>query len=163
MDESIPNWTKIKGCCTLCTISMDPGDQWCATRVAIGSVTGYNICQRHTIHGKQFLFTLAVELIRHTFKHLDKESFLYLHKSLVHPHLEYASVIWSAKMKKHQDCLFPPTILITLIIVCASYEILYHLYICTKFLSYLWQIYHYCYSSFFLIPPKIKILYLFFP
>ena len=45
----------------------------------------------------------AVGLIRHTFKHLDKESFLYLYKSLVHPHLEYALVIWSPKIKKHQD------------------------------------------------------------
>ena len=45
----------------------------------------------------------AVVLIRLTFKHLDKESFLYLYKSLVHPHPEYASVIWSPKIKKHQD------------------------------------------------------------
>ena len=29
----------------------------------------------------------AVGLIRHTFKHLDKESFLYLYMSLVRPHL----------------------------------------------------------------------------
>ena len=47
----------------------------------------------------------AVGLIRHTFKHLDKESFLYLYKSLVRPHLEYVSVIWSRKMKKHQDSI----------------------------------------------------------
>ena len=47
----------------------------------------------------------AVGLIRHTFEHLDKESFLYLYKSLVRPHLEYASVIWSPKMKKHQDSI----------------------------------------------------------
>ena len=37
----------------------------------------------------------ALGLIRHSFKHLNKESFLYLYKSLVRPHLEYASVIWS--------------------------------------------------------------------
>ena len=47
----------------------------------------------------------AVGLIRHTFEHLDKESFLYLYKSLVCPHLEYASVIWSLKIKKHQDSI----------------------------------------------------------
>ena len=47
----------------------------------------------------------AVGLIRHIFKHLDNESFLYLYKSLVRPHLEYASVIWSPKMKKHQDSI----------------------------------------------------------
>ena len=44
----------------------------------------------------------TVGLIRNTFKHLDKESLLYLYKSLVRPHLEYASVIWSPKIKKHQ-------------------------------------------------------------
>ena len=44
-------------------------------------------------------------LIRHTFKHLHKESFLYRYKSPVRPHLEYASVIWSPKMKKHQDSI----------------------------------------------------------
>ena len=47
----------------------------------------------------------AVGLIRHTFKHLDKESFLCLYKSLVRPHLEYALVIWSPKIKKHQDSI----------------------------------------------------------
>ena len=45
----------------------------------------------------------AMGLIRHTFTHLDKESFLYLYKSLVRTHLEYASAIWSPKIKKHQD------------------------------------------------------------
>ena len=47
----------------------------------------------------------AMGLIRHAFKHLDKESFLYLYKSLAHPHLEYASVIWSPKIKKHQNSM----------------------------------------------------------
>ena len=45
----------------------------------------------------------AVELIRHTFKYLNKESFLYLYKSLIRPHLEYAIVKWSPKIKKHED------------------------------------------------------------
>ena len=47
----------------------------------------------------------TVGLIRHTFKHLHKESFLYLYKSLVRPHLEYASVIWSPKINKRQDSI----------------------------------------------------------
>ncbi|XP_076065226.1 uncharacterized protein LOC143039243 [Oratosquilla oratoria] len=43
--------------------------------------------------------------IRHTFASLDKETFCLLFKSLVRPHLEYASVVWSPKLKKDRDVL----------------------------------------------------------
>jgi hypothetical protein len=43
--------------------------------------------------------------IRHTFKHLDKESFLLLYKALVRPHLEYGSCIWSPKHKYNIDAI----------------------------------------------------------
>jgi hypothetical protein len=32
--------------------------------------------------------------LRHTFKHLDPDTFLMLYKALVRPHLEYASPVW---------------------------------------------------------------------
>lgn len=41
-------------------------------------------------------------VIKHTFKYLDMDTFLLLYKSLVRPHLEYATVIWSPKTKR--DC-----------------------------------------------------------
>ncbi|XP_019635916.1 PREDICTED: uncharacterized protein LOC109478689 [Branchiostoma belcheri] len=41
--------------------------------------------------------------IRHTFKYLDKEAFLPLYKSLVRPHLEYATVIWCPTTKRDRD------------------------------------------------------------
>ncbi|KAI8504383.1 hypothetical protein Bbelb_175010 [Branchiostoma belcheri] len=41
--------------------------------------------------------------IRHTFKYLDKEAFLPLYKSLVRPHLEYATVIWCPRTKRDRD------------------------------------------------------------
>ena len=60
-----------------------------------------------TIDDKLIFFTLiqmqvnkansAVGQIRHTFKHLDMESFMYLYKRLVRPHLEYDLVIWPPK------------------------------------------------------------------
>lgn len=43
--------------------------------------------------------------IRHTFKHLNKDTFLLLYKSLVRPHLEFASCIWSPKQKYNIDSI----------------------------------------------------------
>ncbi len=39
-------------------------------------------------------------IISRTFTYLDKEMFLNLYKSLVRPHLEYASQVWSPLYKK---------------------------------------------------------------
>ena len=36
---------------------------------------------------------------------MDKHSFRYLYKSLIRPHLEYASVAWSARFKYSQDMI----------------------------------------------------------
>ncbi|XP_076069721.1 uncharacterized protein LOC143041598 [Oratosquilla oratoria] len=43
--------------------------------------------------------------IKHTFTPMDKIAFLHLYKSLVRPHLEYASVIWFSKLKRDKDAL----------------------------------------------------------
>ena len=43
--------------------------------------------------------------IRHTFKHLNKDTFLLLYKSLIRPHLEFASCIWSPKQKYNIDLI----------------------------------------------------------
>ena len=40
-----------------------------------------------------------VNYIKHTFKFIDKEIFVFLYKSLVRPHLEFASCIWSPSQK----------------------------------------------------------------
>ena len=39
-------------------------------------------------------------LIRRSFTHMDKDMFLALYKSIVRPHLEYGSTIWSTIYKK---------------------------------------------------------------
>ena len=39
-------------------------------------------------------------IIKRNFSHLDKDSFLCLYKSLVRPHLEYCSCVWSVLFKK---------------------------------------------------------------
>ena len=44
-------------------------------------------------------------IIRQTFTYLDKEIFLHLYKSLVRPHLEFASSVWSPHLKKHKIIL----------------------------------------------------------
>jgi hypothetical protein len=43
--------------------------------------------------------------IKHTFKHLNSDTFLLLYKSIVRPHLEYASCVWSPSLKKDKDAL----------------------------------------------------------
>ena len=43
--------------------------------------------------------------LKHNFKFIDKYSFKYLYKSLIRPHLEYASVAWSARFKYSQDAI----------------------------------------------------------
>jgi hypothetical protein len=42
----------------------------------------------------------TLRIIKRTFTYLDKESFLYLYKALVRPHLEYANAIWAPKFKR---------------------------------------------------------------
>ena len=43
--------------------------------------------------------------LKHNFKFIDKHSFKHLYKSLIRPHLEYASVAWSARFKYSQDMI----------------------------------------------------------
>ncbi|KAK3850893.1 hypothetical protein Pcinc_042426 [Petrolisthes cinctipes] len=43
--------------------------------------------------------------LKHTILALDKTAFLNLYKSLIRPHLEYASVIWNPALKRDKDTL----------------------------------------------------------
>ena len=43
--------------------------------------------------------------IRHSFQYMDKEIFSMLYKSLVRPHLEFASCVWSPQHKYNKDAL----------------------------------------------------------
>ena len=47
----------------------------------------------------------ALGALKHTFKYIDKHSFKYLYKSLIRPHLEYASVAWFARFKYSEDMI----------------------------------------------------------
>ena len=47
----------------------------------------------------------SLGLIKRTFKHLTKESFLTLYKTYVRPHLKYCVPIWSPYLAKHIDKL----------------------------------------------------------
>ena len=44
-------------------------------------------------------------LIKSTFKYLDKNMFNLLYKSLVRPHVEYASPVWSPTYRMDVDCI----------------------------------------------------------
>ena len=43
--------------------------------------------------------------LKHTFTALDRMAFLNLYKSLIRPHLEYASAAWNPKLKRDKDAL----------------------------------------------------------
>ena len=43
--------------------------------------------------------------LKHTFKYMNKDIFLMLYKSLVRPHLEYASCVWSPHLKRDKDAI----------------------------------------------------------
>ena len=43
----------------------------------------------------------VIGLIRRSFRHLDKEMFLTLYKSLIRPQLEYGNQVWSPRLAKH--------------------------------------------------------------
>ena len=43
-------------------------------------------------------------LVFRTFTYIDKDIFLNLFKSIVRPHIEYASSVWSPVFKKGHDC-----------------------------------------------------------
>ena len=48
---------------------------------------------------------MMVGIIRRYFKFMDMETFCLLFKTLVRPHLEYASSVWSAYKKKHIESI----------------------------------------------------------
>ena len=43
--------------------------------------------------------------IKHTFKYIDENMFLLLYKSMVRPHLEFASTVWSPHLKYNMDAV----------------------------------------------------------
>ena len=47
----------------------------------------------------------ALGALKHTFKYMDKYTFKHLYKSLIRPHVEYASPVWSVRTKYNQDLL----------------------------------------------------------
>ena len=66
----------------------------------LGAFTDTSLKFNEHISNKVNLANRKVELIFRTFTYMDKEMFLNLYKSVVRPHLEYASTIWFPMYKK---------------------------------------------------------------
>ena len=66
----------------------------------LGVIIDSKLTFRDHISAKVNLANRNLGLIFRTFTYLDTEMFMSLYKSLVRPHLEYASVIWSPLYKK---------------------------------------------------------------
>ena len=43
--------------------------------------------------------------LKHSFKNMNKETFLLLYKAMIRPHLEYASCVWSPHLKRDKDAI----------------------------------------------------------
>ena len=48
---------------------------------------------------------MVLGIIRNSFLHLDKESFMCLYKAMVRPHLEYANQVWAPRYQRQIDAL----------------------------------------------------------
>ena len=66
----------------------------------LGVTIDKNLSFREHISTKINLANRNLGIIFRTFTYLDPEMFLNLYKSLVRPHLEYATVIWSPMYRR---------------------------------------------------------------
>ena len=66
----------------------------------LGVIFDSNMKSGEHINSKVTKANQVLGLIFRTFTYMDKEMFLYLFKSLIRPHLEYATVVWSPLCKK---------------------------------------------------------------
>lgn len=72
------------------------------TEKDLGVIFDKNLTFSDHIQSKVNLANRNLGLIFKTFSFMDKEMFKTLYKSLVRPHLEYGSVIWSPRLKKNK-------------------------------------------------------------
>ena len=66
----------------------------------LGIIIDKNLNFQEHIHTQISKANRILGLIRRTFHHMDKDMFLNLYKSLIRPHLEYGSNVWSVINKK---------------------------------------------------------------
>ena len=69
----------------------------------LGVIIDSKLTFRDHITSKVNLANRNLGIIFRTFTFLDTEFFLNVYKSLVRPHLEYATVVWSPLYKKRQN------------------------------------------------------------
>ena len=67
---------------------------------ALGVIIDQNLTFRDYINSKANTANRNLGIIFRTFRYIDQEMFLNLYKSLVRPHLEYATPVWSPFYKK---------------------------------------------------------------
>ena len=100
-------------CKTLCIGKKDPGDFYVknndgtiskieriTNQKDLGVIFDQDLSFQQHISAKVNLANRNLGIIRKKFTYMNKMMFLQLYKSLVRPHLEYASVIWTPKFKK---------------------------------------------------------------
>ena len=71
----------------------------------LGVIFDQNLTFRSHIESKVKAASRVLALIGHSFKYLDKKTFITLYKSLVRPHLEYCSPIWNPYLRNLSDSI----------------------------------------------------------
>ena len=66
----------------------------------LGIVIDDQLKFQHHIHNQTKKANQKLGMIKRSFGYIDKEMFLSLFKSIVRPHLEYGSNVWSVIFKK---------------------------------------------------------------
>ena len=66
----------------------------------LGVIIGQNLTFRDHITSTVDIANRNVGIIFRTFTYIDQEMFLNLYKSIIRPHLEYATPVWSTHYKK---------------------------------------------------------------
>ena len=71
----------------------------------LGIFTDTKLSFTNHIQNKINAANKVLGFIKHSFKHIDKDMFLLLYKSLVRPHLEYGSCMWNPHLKYNADAI----------------------------------------------------------
>lgn len=71
----------------------------------VGVIMDTKLSFENHVHEKIGKANRILGVVRRSFLYLDDQTFLYLYKALIRPHLEYCNQVWSPHLRKHINSL----------------------------------------------------------